>query len=156
MTKWIPQYIDLPLFFFGGGGNKLSTSTPLVLGWVMGDEAEAARARVQKYMSPTVAAAALDQRTKTANDFLTTQVPQLSVTLDPTRSVHTAQAQKRSWPRSGRSNGGPYPFHGGMSLYSLCEKIVPPLFRLQDSCGPAGVCTGVNLRVPRRYDVHLW
>ena len=61
----------------------LSTGTPLVLGWVMGDDEHEARKRIAAYMSPTAAAAALAARTATANEFLSTKVPQLNVTLKP-------------------------------------------------------------------------
>merc|ERR1719201_2883431 len=61
----------------------LSTHTPLVLGWVMGDDEAEARTRIAAHMTPTAALAGLAARTKAANDFLSTKVPQLNVTLKP-------------------------------------------------------------------------
>jgi hypothetical protein len=60
-----------------------AAGSPLVLGWVMGDDADEARARIAAYMTPAAAAGALAARSEAANEFLTTKVPQLNVTLKP-------------------------------------------------------------------------
>ena len=54
---------------------------PLVLGWVQGDDQVEARKRIAAYMSPSAAAGALAARSATANEFLSTKVPQLNVSL---------------------------------------------------------------------------
>ena len=61
----------------------LDPHTPLVLGWVMGDDEDEARTRIAAYMHPSAAANALAARTEMANNFLSKQVPQLNVTLKP-------------------------------------------------------------------------
>jgi hypothetical protein len=70
----------------------LAADTPLVLGWVMGDDEDDTRKRIAAYMTPTAAAAALAARTAAANTFLSTKVPQLNVTLKPTESGSETKA----------------------------------------------------------------
>ena len=70
----------------------ITSATPLVLGWVMGDDAASTRERIAKYMSPTAAAAALAARTADALHFLTVKVPQLSVTLDESKLMVDGRA----------------------------------------------------------------
>ena len=70
------------------------TATPLVLGWVMGDDTTSTRARIAKYMTPAAAAAALAARTAEALDFLTTKVPQLHVTLDKSKVMVDQRVRK--------------------------------------------------------------
>eukprot|EP00966_Prymnesium_polylepis_P082705 1914902-Prymnesium_polylepis.1 len=70
----------------------LSEESPLVLGWVMVDAASGAQERIAAYTTPSAAKAALAARSAAANRFLTTEVPQLNVTLLPTAAGEPALA----------------------------------------------------------------
>jgi hypothetical protein len=76
---------------------------PLVLGWVMGDDENEARRRIARYMSPAAAAAALAARTSAANEFLSTKVPQLNVTLKPLTASSSSHGGSGGSQSSGAS-----------------------------------------------------
>jgi hypothetical protein len=83
----------------------LSAEKPLVLGWVMGDDEDAARKRIAAYMTPAAAAAALSARSTAANTFLTTKVPQLNVTLKPKQDDQDHQSHASVYSTDDKGNG---------------------------------------------------
>ena len=117
----------------------LDTHTPLVLGWVMGDDEDEARTRIARYMNPRAAADALAARTASANAFLATQVPQVNVTLKAkARSVSAGNSKwdEHKFSTCQNNNANKYNF----------LHYVPSLAACETACGADDRCKQVEYR----------
>jgi hypothetical protein len=130
---------------------SLSADTPLVLGWVMGDDEDATRARITGYMTPAAAAAALTARSAAANTFLTTKVPQFNVTLQKPKREH-ASAVARSLESSATSSldGTQYDVHLNATCGDNEHKFkflhVDTLAACEAGCDAEATCTQVEFQ----------
>ena len=91
-----------------------------VVGWAQGDDAAETRHRIEPLMSASAAEAALAQQAAMANEFMSTKVPQLNITLE-NELVASAEA---SWDvHPGHVCGGitNYEFIGHVPTVEACQ-----------------------------------
>lgn len=104
----------------------LKAGAPAVVGWAMGDDASETRSRVMEVMSVDKALAAGQAQTADANTFMTTQVPQLNITLlrsrDDGNGADTEQEAGEFDVHPGTvCRGAKYKFIGQVPTLALCE-----------------------------------
>ena len=107
------------------------STTPLVLGWVQGDDTAEARKRIAAYMSPSAATRALAARSAAANEFLSSKVPQLNVSLrlptsgrvDLIDDSNTITWDEHKEATCHNSNTNKYKFLHNASTLAACEAV---------------------------------
>jgi hypothetical protein len=107
------------------------STTPLVLGWVQGDDTAEARKRIAAYMSPSAATRALAARSAAANEFLSSKVPQLNVSLrlptsggvDLIDDFNTITWDEHKEATCHNSNTNKYKFLHNASTLAACEAV---------------------------------